>query len=159
VLSSQIQSNEGRQEVLAPADEVDNLQAVAFTQVGSRPLIAGNDASVQLDGYAICFHLQLVHKTGESERRIEIPSFAIDLQFHIIWILAASACRRQVSCRASLDRAAGGAAPTRSSRLCFYFAQVEFAGCSAAGVVGLHEHGRIGERGFINIDLQLGVAV
>ncbi len=27
----------------------------------------------------------------------------------------------------------------------FYFAQVEFAGCSAAGIVGLHQHGRIRE--------------
>jgi hypothetical protein len=48
-------------------------------------LIAGNDASVQLDGYAIRFHLQLLQKRRECERRFEIPSFAIDLQFHIIW--------------------------------------------------------------------------
>jgi hypothetical protein len=61
---------------------VDNLQAVAFRQVGFGPLIAGNDASIQLDGYAIRFHPQLLHETGEGERRAEIAGFAIDDEVH-----------------------------------------------------------------------------
>jgi hypothetical protein len=61
---------------------MNDLQAIAFRQAGSCPLIAGNDASVQLDGYAIRFHPQLVHKTGEGERGIKIPSIAIDDEVH-----------------------------------------------------------------------------
>jgi hypothetical protein len=69
---------------------VDNLQAVPFRQVGFRPLFAGNDASVQLDGNAICFHSQLIYEASECKGRIEIASLAIDLQFHVIWIFAAA---------------------------------------------------------------------
>jgi hypothetical protein len=41
----------------------------------------------------------------------------------------------------------------------FHFAQLELAGGSAAGVVGLHQHGGIRERGFVDVDLQFGIAV
>jgi len=61
---------------------MNDLQAIAFSQAGFYPLIAGNDAAVQLDGYAIRFHPQLVHKIGEGERRSEIASFAIDDELH-----------------------------------------------------------------------------
>jgi hypothetical protein len=65
--------------VAAAAYEVNNLQAVTVGQVGSLPLLSGNDAPVQLHGDAICFHVQLVDKTGEGKRRIEIAGFAIDV--------------------------------------------------------------------------------
>jgi len=67
----------------ATTDEVNDLQAITFSQAGFSPLIAGNDAPVQFDGYAVSFHPQLIHKTSKSERRIVIASFAIDLEFHV----------------------------------------------------------------------------
>jgi hypothetical protein len=83
-------SSQGRVESTAPAYEVDNFQTIAIGQVGSLPLLSGNDAAVQLHGDAIRFHVQLVDKTGEIEGRSEIARFAIDLQLHIIWIFAVS---------------------------------------------------------------------
>jgi hypothetical protein len=124
-------------ESTAPAYEVDNFQTIAFRQVGSLPSLSGNDAAVQFHGDAIRFHIQLVDKTGESEGRSEIARFAIDLQLHIVWILAA---RRKT---VELCSTQPGVAVPRGLR--FYFAQVEFAGCGAAGVVGLDKHGRIRE--------------
>ena len=61
------------------ADKMNDLQKVAFRQAGFRPLIAGNDASVQLDGNTIGFHPQLVDQACQRERRVEIPSLAVDL--------------------------------------------------------------------------------
>ena len=75
----------------SPADEVNDFQAIAFGQAGFCPKIASNDASVQLNGYAVCLHSQLIDEACERERRIEIPRFAVDLQFHVFWILAVRA--------------------------------------------------------------------
>jgi hypothetical protein len=63
----------------SPADEVNDLQAIAFGQAGFCPEVASHDASVQLDGYAVGFHSQLIDKPRERERWIEIPRFAVDL--------------------------------------------------------------------------------
>jgi hypothetical protein len=63
----------------SPPDEVNDFQAIAFGQAGFCPEVASNDASVQLDGYAVCLHSQLIDKSRERERRIEIPRFAVDL--------------------------------------------------------------------------------
>ena len=63
----------------SPADEVNDFQGIAFGQAGFCPEIASNDAPVQLDGYAVCFHSQLIDQSRERERRIEIPRFAVDL--------------------------------------------------------------------------------
>jgi hypothetical protein len=88
-------SSQRRVESTAAAYEVDNFQTIAFREVGSLPLLAGNDAAVQLHGDAIGFHVQLVDQTGEGEGRIEIAGFAIDLQLHMTWIfLYASTLRR-----------------------------------------------------------------
>jgi hypothetical protein len=64
---------------LSAAYEVDDFQAVAFGQIGFRPLIAGDDGSIQFDGYAIGFHSELVDESGEAERGCEVLSFAVDL--------------------------------------------------------------------------------
>ena len=63
----------------SPADEVNDLQTIAFSQAGFCPEIASNNASVQLDGYAVGLHSQLIDKSREGKRRIEIPRFAVDL--------------------------------------------------------------------------------
>ena len=127
-----------RLEVLAAAHEVNNLQAVAVRETGPQPLLSRNDTAVQLHGDAIRFHVQLVDKPGESKGRVEIASFAIDLQLHIIWIFAAR--------RKTVELCSTGQPGRLSPRdLCLDFAQVKLAGCGAAGVVGLHEHGGIRE--------------
>ena len=79
----------------SPADEVNDLQTIAFSQAGFCPEIASNDAPVQLDGYAIGLHSELIDKSHERKRRIEILRFAVDLQFHVFWIFAVTASWRQ----------------------------------------------------------------
>ncbi len=69
-------------------------------------------------------------KAGERERRVEIARFAIDLQLHLPGF-------SQLENVDLLDRQAS------ARDLGFDFAQLEFAGCGAAGVVGLHQHGGI----------------
>jgi len=86
----------------SPADEVDDFQTVAFSQAGFCPLVASHDASVQLDGYAVCFHSQLIDKPRERERWIEILRFAVDFQFHVFWILAVHAGWQQAKLWARL---------------------------------------------------------
>ena len=66
----------------AATDKMNDLQAIALGQTGSRPLVAGNDVSVQFDGDAIPFHPQLVHEPSKSKRRGKIAGIAIDVQFH-----------------------------------------------------------------------------
>jgi hypothetical protein len=50
---------------LAPADKMDDLQAISLSEGGFCPMLAGNDVSIQFDGDSIRFHSQLVDKTGE----------------------------------------------------------------------------------------------
>jgi hypothetical protein len=50
---------EGRVGVLAPADEVDDLQTVAVAQAGLGPLLAGNDFPVKFYGNAVALHAEL----------------------------------------------------------------------------------------------------
>jgi hypothetical protein len=138
-----IGASRGLDNNLAAAYEVDDLQAISLSEGGFCPMLAGNDVSVQFDGYSIRFHSQLVDKTGERERRGKIAGFAIDVQLHVIWIFAAGARPWQVSCRAPLDLTWGGC--PHVILLSFHFAEVEFAGCGAPGVVGLDKHGRIRE--------------
>jgi hypothetical protein len=66
------------------------------------------------------------------------------VQLHVIWIFAGGASPWQVSCRA-FARPDGRVARHHRERSGFHFAEVEFAGCGAPGVVGLDEHGRIRE--------------
>ncbi len=100
--------------ILSAADKVDDLQAVALRQVGFGPVIAGYDAAVQFNSDAIGFHSEFIDQTAESERRSKVAGFAVDLQFHIVWIFAVRTRR-----------------PSLRRLLRFDFAQVEFAGSSA----------------------------
>jgi len=92
----------------SPADEMNDFQGIALGQAGFCPKIASNDAAVQLDGYAVCLHSQLIDKSRERERRIEILRFAVDLQFHVFWIFAVTVGRQQAKPGATPRLCAGG---------------------------------------------------
>jgi hypothetical protein len=51
----------------SPAYEVDDLEAVAFSQVGLCPLCSRNDIAVQLYGYAVLFHAELLYEQSQGD--------------------------------------------------------------------------------------------
>ena len=113
VPSGGVVGSAGKQAVvssLPAANEMDNLQAITFRQISFCPLIAGYNAAVQFDGDTICFHPQLIEKGREGKRRIEIASFAIDLQFHIRWDLRST--KTLTASEASSCSTGGASRPT-----------------------------------------------
>ena len=67
------------------ADEVDDLEFVAFVERGLSPAVARHDVAIQFHGHAISFHAEGFQQRGEGKRCrsvAEIPLFPIDLKFH-----------------------------------------------------------------------------
>ena len=56
-----------RSRIGAAADEVDDLQPVAFVQRVVSPAVAGHDVAVQFDGDAVGLHAEDFDQSGESE--------------------------------------------------------------------------------------------
>jgi hypothetical protein len=110
------------------AYEVDDFQLIAFRQLGFGPLLARDDISVQLDGYAVLFHAQLFNQLGQGSGG-EVLFLAVDNQLHLRSIFA--------------SYAGEGKHQPRGLALGFYFSQLELSGGGAAGIAGLHQDGGI----------------
>lgn len=69
------------------ADEVDDLQLVAFVELSFYPAVARHDVAVQFHGHAVGFHAEDFDE-GYERKRIgrpaEIALFAVDVKFH--WV-------------------------------------------------------------------------
>ena len=61
---------------------MDNLKLIAFEELCSVPLVAGDDFPVTLDSHAILFHAELLNKRGKRYRGIEMVRLTIDGYFH-----------------------------------------------------------------------------
>lgn len=67
----------------AAADEVDDLEAVAFGENRGGPAVAGDNVAVELDGNPIRLHAELFDQGGQGETLAgKLPLFAIDEQTH-----------------------------------------------------------------------------
>jgi len=67
------------------ADEVDDLEAVAFVERRRGPAVARDDVAVELDGDAVGFHAEGFDEGGESEgigRVGEISRLSVDMKRH-----------------------------------------------------------------------------
>jgi len=115
---------------------VDDLQAIAFIQVGIAPLIAGNDLAIQFDSNAVSLHPETFDKRRQVEWSgcIEIPRFAIDCEFH---------------------DSNGGLVVTTSL---VGFPKNKLPSRRAAFIVGLDKQRRIGQNGLFHFDLDFGRA-
>jgi len=67
----------------ASADEMDDLEAVAFAEKRGGPAVAGDNVAVEFDGNAVRLHPELFDQGGQSEAvGGKLPLFAIDKQTH-----------------------------------------------------------------------------
>jgi len=60
-------------------DEVNNLHAITFIENRLRPLIATDDASIQLDRHALWRQQKLAHKILQRARFGKLVTFAVQL--------------------------------------------------------------------------------
>ena len=68
---------------LSTTDELDDLETIAVTEAGLRPLLAGDDAAIQFDCNPVGFQAQLFQQTGEREWSVKVTLFPIDLEHHL----------------------------------------------------------------------------
>ncbi len=67
----------------AAADEMDDLEAVAFAEERGGPAVAGDNVAVEFDGNAVRLHAELFDQGGQGEAvGGKLPLFAIDEQTH-----------------------------------------------------------------------------
>ena len=67
----------------AAADEMDDLEAVAFGEQRGGPAVAGDNVAVEFDGNAVRLHAELFDQGGEGEPvGGKLALFAIDEQTH-----------------------------------------------------------------------------
>ena len=67
----------------AAADEMDDLEAVAFAEKGGGPALAGDNVAVEFDGNAVRLHAELFDQGGQGEGAGgKLPLFAINEQTH-----------------------------------------------------------------------------
>lgn len=70
-----------RSEGLPAPDEVDDLELIACFYWGSRPPVAGDDFTIQLDRYTVSLHAELFYQACQCLCR-DIARFAVDSQDH-----------------------------------------------------------------------------
>lgn len=82
------------------ANEVYDLQAITFGELGVRPTIARHDITVQFNRYTVLLHAKLLDQSRQCERSFEIARLAVDLDGHCIHCRKLKrdqqGCRRQV---------------------------------------------------------------
>ena len=67
----------------AAADEMDDLEAVAFAEERGGPAVAGDNVAVEFDGHAVRLHPELFDQRGQGEPvGGKLALFAIDEQTH-----------------------------------------------------------------------------
>jgi hypothetical protein len=67
----------------AAADEMDDLEAVAFGEKRGGPAVAGDNVAVEFDGNAVRLHAELFDQGRQGEAvGGKLPLFAIDQQTH-----------------------------------------------------------------------------
>jgi hypothetical protein len=67
----------------AAADEVDDLETVAFGEKRGGPAVAGDNVAVEFDGNAVRLHAELFDQGGQGELVAgKLALFAIDEQTH-----------------------------------------------------------------------------
>jgi hypothetical protein len=67
----------------AAADEMDDLEAVAFGEERGGPAVAGDNVAVEFDGNAVRLHAELFDQRRQGEAAGgKLPLFAIDEQTH-----------------------------------------------------------------------------
>jgi len=77
-----MQTNRSRENALASADEVNDLQMIAIVEGCFRPLRAGDDLAIEFDRDSISFHAKLLDELGEGDGFVEGLVFAVDSQAH-----------------------------------------------------------------------------
>ena len=55
----------GRRVGLTPAHELDDLQMIAIAEKGFRPLLTGDNATIQFNGDTVGLHAQLFEQSAE----------------------------------------------------------------------------------------------
>jgi len=61
---------------------MNDLEPVAFGELGLGPSIAGHDLAIQFDGDPIGFHAELPDQGIEREFSRQVAIFSVDDQFH-----------------------------------------------------------------------------
>ena len=74
--------------LITSADELHNLQLIAFGKLGLGPVLPRDNVAVQFNRDAIGLHAQLLDEAGKREWNVEAALFPVDDQFHLHRILA-----------------------------------------------------------------------
>src|SRR5947209_5926516 len=67
---------------MSAADEVHDLELVAFAESGFSPFGALNDRAIEFDGDAIGLHAQRTDELSKGEGLVEVPMITIDAYLH-----------------------------------------------------------------------------
>jgi len=127
----------------APADEMNNFQTVAIVKPSLGPAIARYDLAIQFHGDAIGFHAQRFNqrRKGKWGRLLaEIALFPVDVEFHFVG--AAFPADERIVARWPLLGLMQKELPRRGPPF----------------KIGLHDQGRVRQRRFLNLNLDLGCA-
>ena len=68
---------------------MNDLQLVAILELGFLPFLASDDLEIELHGYAIRLHSQMIDERGKSEAVGKVAGFAVELEMHCLEHLTA----------------------------------------------------------------------
>jgi hypothetical protein len=66
----------------AAADEMDDLDRVAFRKAGLRPLLSGNNVEIEFYSDPVRFQTHLRNQIRQGERAVDTFGLTVDLQLH-----------------------------------------------------------------------------